>query len=472
MSSTASAPTPPSAASAAAAAGAPPAKPRRKLAGAEFLARIKYKNYIPPQPFDPKSLAYPFPEDLLVANRLSSLEKYAQYSLALPDMSLDLLKLGVFDADHFDGLPPARTSHPTVDERDEALLINPDDVFSGEASVSAAARVGRAPSLADLASGRILGTGAGGRPGSANGGAAEWTPRVRALTDKSRENQADVITSTFEATATRVAAGLRHPRKPGVTAANVYPILPNLRLWPNTYAQLSGDDRLAPGDLMKTVGDPLEQGASQFAHFSASASREAGELKHVRTYGFAIKPDAATSAGTATAPTRIALSIVPGTSETGGAPTAQFVPIRSRLTLLRTRQMTPGERAELRRNDRDSMSQLTLAAAGMSLSAPQGPLRVSRDPIPRAEVYARAAKLQALGLPTDAANAYAAGEEAAALAPRYVAEDEELNEEELEEADLAVAPGARYGGDEDGAPRGGVYSDDDEDDDAALWGKD
>jgi hypothetical protein len=69
-------------------------------AGAEFMARPKYKSTVPALPFDPKSLKFPFPSDMLVAYRLTSLERTAQYTFPMPDAPVDLVSLGVLDADH------------------------------------------------------------------------------------------------------------------------------------------------------------------------------------------------------------------------------------------------------------------------------------------------------------------------------------------------------------------------------------
>ncbi|KAJ1516639.1 hypothetical protein HMI55_001784 [Coelomomyces lativittatus] len=71
-----------------------------RKAGAEFLSKNRYKSTIPPLPFDPKSLKYPFPEDLLYKFTMSSLEKHTSYILPVPEIHMDLIQMAVFESEN------------------------------------------------------------------------------------------------------------------------------------------------------------------------------------------------------------------------------------------------------------------------------------------------------------------------------------------------------------------------------------
>ncbi|KNE72690.1 hypothetical protein AMAG_20503 [Allomyces macrogynus ATCC 38327] len=158
------------------------------------MVKNKFKSTLPALPFDPKSLQYPFPPDLLAKYHLSSLEKYAQYALPFPEVPVDLLNMGILDADNFESVPRRRPTTYPVDPKDDPLLFA-------------------------------------------------------------------VIQSSFAATQSRVQLGpglLRHPTKPGVVAASITPVIPDLRLWPQFYAHVSTEEQIEvrpsePGHVREPV---------------------------------------------------------------------------------------------------------------------------------------------------------------------------------------------------------------------------
>ncbi|ORZ38451.1 hypothetical protein BCR44DRAFT_1428291 [Catenaria anguillulae PL171] len=187
----------------------PQPQPPKKLAGAEFVYRPRFKNDLPPLPFDPKSLKLDlnhFADDLNV--------KY---------------HLGLFDASEyaFDPLQAdkkLRDAPPTHmhDPLDADLFINPDSVLSGSiksdqhiklrlptGAVPAASNAidGDFSSGTQSASQRSARSSSGAAAGTA-GANARWTSRMRRLTTKDANDQIAVIQSTFDA----AAAASRHTR--------------------------------------------------------------------------------------------------------------------------------------------------------------------------------------------------------------------------------------------------------------------
>ncbi|KAJ3361909.1 RNA polymerase-associated factor [Allomyces arbusculus] len=242
--------------------------PRRRP-GAEFMVKNKFKSTLPALPFDPKSLQYPFPPDLLAKYHLSSLEKYAQYALPFPEVPVDLLNLGILDADNFESVPRRRPNTYPVDPKDDPLLVDPDSL--GESGLSRM-RITNQPGASTSAGGDASrAPGAMPRSGPTTGAGASNAARpvplveqgtpVVPLADVSKDAQVAVIQSSFAATQSRVQLGpglLRHPTKPGVVAASITPVIPDLRLWPQFYAHVSTEEQIEirpsePGHVREPV---------------------------------------------------------------------------------------------------------------------------------------------------------------------------------------------------------------------------
>lgn len=275
--------------------------PHRK-AGAEFLFKNRYKSTIPPLPFDPKSLKYPFPEDLLYKYRVSSLEKHSQYSLPTPEVQLNLIHMAVFETEPLNpGLPQRREKRTpyTVDPRDEALLVDPDSL--GESSISMSGSR-RRPEATFLRRAEFPDVDPSRPPTnvpylSSSKGQASRESKVLALTDTSKEGQINVIQSTFTACASRANKYLKHPQAPNLTPVNILPILPDLRLWPSMYTHVTSEEPLVnmpieQNALSKAVLRPRNapEGGTLFSLYNKDPNEECPFFKYARAYSFTAKP--------------------------------------------------------------------------------------------------------------------------------------------------------------------------------------
>lgn len=193
----------------------------KRKAGAEFLSRNRYKSHIPTLPFDPKSLKYPFPHDMLYTLKTTTLEKILSYSFAEEEMHPDLIALGVF-IDVF----IERRDKPMSNPDDESLLIDPDALREPKSTV----KLPRSnfPSVFlkrneyEDRNLTIL---------------KNLRQKPKLMFPKTKKGQIEVILETFNHQLKDITK-LRNPRNENARALRILPIFPHFPTSGNEYSQV------------------------------------------------------------------------------------------------------------------------------------------------------------------------------------------------------------------------------------------
>ncbi|KAL7748879.1 hypothetical protein RI367_005792 [Sorochytrium milnesiophthora] len=240
----------------------------KRKAGAEFLSKTRFKNTVQPLPFDPKSLLFPFPPDHLYKYALSSLEKYAPYSLVLPEVPIDLIQLGAFDdldGDVADG--DARHKFQPLDKRDEPLMAQPHRPGSVN-TLSLAKNRPLVPWLRRTEHTESEINKASSQKSALSKFEKPVKPEILSKEARTREGQVRVIEAMFTRAQAAVSGTLkksvlRHPSKPDLTVAEVMPLLPDLSLWPNTYMHVTFDDSPLAGTAAGASQSPNNDDGTQ-----------------------------------------------------------------------------------------------------------------------------------------------------------------------------------------------------------------
>ncbi|GBF92417.1 RNA polymerase II-associated factor [Raphidocelis subcapitata] len=239
----------PAPAAAAAAAAATSELDSRLRRDTPFICNIQFKNDLPEIPADPKLLlSLPEPSELS-AFRLTSLERQTRRNLPLPaDLGVPITLL---DADRYNVPAPGEAGplHPR-----DAALVEAEVRMPGQGPSPAKPKrfAGKAVEVSWLmrttyvSATEEAAAAAGRRPGAARVAGEEGG-------DLSREGQIEEIEASFAAAQLPIVS---HPRKCGVTALEVLPVLPDLERWPHKYIQVTFDEEPTIDGAMAAVPDP------------------------------------------------------------------------------------------------------------------------------------------------------------------------------------------------------------------------
>eukprot|EP01114_Cavostelium_apophysatum_P018236 TRINITY_DN5601_c0_g1_i1.p1 TRINITY_DN5601_c0_g1~~TRINITY_DN5601_c0_g1_i1.p1 ORF type:complete len:419 (+),score=94.45 TRINITY_DN5601_c0_g1_i1:78-1334(+) len=197
----------------------------------EFICRTKYSNNLPPIPFDPKLLSYPFDKMRFVRYAATSLDRNMKHVLHCePDLgiAIDLIDPAAYKA----------PSEVTLEDEDIAIVDPKEQVENGTTKSPSMKRRTESPrsfSAPFLKKSTYI-TGAADsiriKPD-----AIETKPGWR-YKDKAREMQRDEQIHAIEQTFEACRLPPKHPLNPNLTAVEVLPVFPDFDLWPNIYSQV------------------------------------------------------------------------------------------------------------------------------------------------------------------------------------------------------------------------------------------
>lgn len=235
------------AAAGAAAATLPPNELESRLRrDTPFICHIKFKNDLPEIPADPKLLLTRPQPEALSSFAVTSLEQQALRGLLLPgDLGVPITLL---DAERYNA-PPQGKQGP-LDPKDQALL-EAEVRLPGQGPSPAKARrvAGKGVEVSWLMrTTYISSTDEGG--GARRAGATKATAEDAA--EATREVQMRDIEASFAAAQQPIT---HHPKKRGVVATEVLPVLPDLEQWPHKYIQVSFDEEPTTDGLLASVED-------------------------------------------------------------------------------------------------------------------------------------------------------------------------------------------------------------------------
>ncbi|XP_065833268.1 RNA polymerase II-associated factor 1 homolog isoform X2 [Oscarella lobularis] len=199
----------------------------------DFLCRVKHKNTLPDIPFDKKSLAYPFESNRFVQYSATTLERNFKHDLlAEADLgyAIDLIDLDAYGT--------AEEKHDALDEID-AMLVEEEATPQGDKKRSRQ----HAKSVSWLRKTEYISTEYNRFQTSNETPETKLGYNVKKMFQekdiyKDRQSQIDAIEGSFEAAKKPV---LRHHTKPGVTAKEVLPLLPDFDMWKFPYAHVVFD---------------------------------------------------------------------------------------------------------------------------------------------------------------------------------------------------------------------------------------
>jgi len=203
----------------------------------EFICKIKYQNNLPPIPFDPKLLSYPFDKLRFVKYQTISLDKNYKHLLHTePDLGIpvDLIDPSVY-------LTPAKPEPP---HPEDLRIIEPSDAAEKAAKRSRIEQV--RPTVPWLIKTTYMGpvTDELHRP---RGSVPEVQFGQRYAKEKKEEDetvikakQIQAIEETFEL----MDVPPKHTRQPELKPLQILPIFPDFELWPNRYTQVVIEDVL------------------------------------------------------------------------------------------------------------------------------------------------------------------------------------------------------------------------------------
>lgn len=234
----------------------------------EFVSRIKYRNALPPLPFSPKLLLYKIDEEEYTSYKSTEWIRSFPFSISTDNhMGMDI---NLIDPEVFKERPP-------LDPRDELLLDEPIELDStNSAKVNARVSWLRKTEYISHEGARLTGR------TKENLEARKLEEYQLDEADDSLETQLEKIENTFEAMKNNT--DIKHPSKPDVLPVEVFPILPDINLWPNKLVsatfdnnpirQTSSDDTLGNHALFSPI--QLAGSAPMMLYFlpdNASAER-------------------------------------------------------------------------------------------------------------------------------------------------------------------------------------------------------
>ncbi|KAF9185748.1 RNA polymerase-associated factor [Haplosporangium sp. Z 767] len=237
----------------------------KKKFGSEFLCKTRYRNTLPLPPFAPKLLALPSSYDRFIKYRATGLNETTANELILDNqwaLPIDLVQMGEEDEffsekqqAHGNGVSATNAENGMLNETDQKL-IEYAKVVSGAADRKGLAKPTKKtlPNVSWLrrteyiSSETPTGAGKGAYKNALNKKKVE-------VADTSREGQIAAIEKTFQRfmkksdsssspeplSEKEFLASLKHPSKPGVTAVESLPVLPDFSIWGNAYTLVTFD---------------------------------------------------------------------------------------------------------------------------------------------------------------------------------------------------------------------------------------
>lgn len=277
----------------------------------EFLCDLKYKNVLPPIPFEPKFLRYPFPSDRWSRYRLSSLDQHYEYGVHIqPSIGPDLHLIDPTSAEHAGAM---------LVEADRRLLRRDDERASSLSQRKTGSATKKSmPTNSWLVKTQYIDNDLSRTKQKVNIDAEEARREANAGPPDAATLLAR-IRKSFEIS--NVSTAPKHGTKPQLIATKVYHVLPDFDLCENAYYQVSfGDAALAKVERERDGKSATEaairlsgaflnelsghnEGGSVALLMQSEADNAAGgggvvapkvgdtaSLEHIRDYGLSVRP--------------------------------------------------------------------------------------------------------------------------------------------------------------------------------------